>query len=325
MLRVLVTGSRGKSSVVRLLQAAFSACGLESRARITGVVPRELGPGGERLIERAAGGHVGEMRWWLRGLPSSTEAVILENSAIAPELQDLAGRWLDPDLTLFTSAVPDHQEAWGPGSKAAAAALADGVPAGGAVILPSALEEDTWLRGLFARRDCRPEFAPPLEVDADGYRAVNQGLALAAGRRLGLDEAVASKAMKALAPDGYDFRLARRDGADWALAFSANDITSTRSLFDDLGWNEAETRLIYNHRRDRPLRLKSYAAWLGKRPWREVLIVGDRPARCPGGARFWRLRGPGALLALGRPGDRLFGCGNIAGSPLDLYHEESNP
>ncbi|MFA7621915.1 MAG: hypothetical protein WCY56_08760, partial [Aminobacteriaceae bacterium] len=44
-IRVLVTGSRGKSSVVRLLSAALASFGLEVRGRITGVVPRELRPG----------------------------------------------------------------------------------------------------------------------------------------------------------------------------------------------------------------------------------------------------------------------------------------
>ena len=58
--KILVTGSRGKSSIVRLLHAAFAAAGNETWARITGVVPRELGPDGERTLERAAGGHVDE-------------------------------------------------------------------------------------------------------------------------------------------------------------------------------------------------------------------------------------------------------------------------
>ncbi|NIV20748.1 MAG: gamma-polyglutamic acid synthetase, partial [Gammaproteobacteria bacterium] len=39
-----MTGSRGKSSVVRALHAAFSHAGLRCHARITGIVPREIGP-----------------------------------------------------------------------------------------------------------------------------------------------------------------------------------------------------------------------------------------------------------------------------------------
>ncbi|MCG8565277.1 MAG: hypothetical protein MI747_09370, partial [Desulfobacterales bacterium] len=96
--KILVTGSRGKSSVVRLIHAALVACGVKAHGRITGVVPRQLGPEGSRIIVRTAGAHVGEMKWWLKQLPRDTEAVVLENSAIAPDLQPLAGRWLKPDL-----------------------------------------------------------------------------------------------------------------------------------------------------------------------------------------------------------------------------------
>ena len=60
--RILVTGSRGKSSLVRLLCAGLEACGVSPWGRITGVLPRQIGPGGERLIERTAPAHVEEMR-----------------------------------------------------------------------------------------------------------------------------------------------------------------------------------------------------------------------------------------------------------------------
>lgn len=325
MVRILVTGSRGKSSVVRLLHAALSASGMEVRARITGVVPRELRPQGERIIERSSGGHVEEMRWWLNRLPASTEAVVLENSAIEPELQILAGRWLAPVLTLFSSVVPDHQEAWGQGSIAAAHALATGVPRGGPVFLPQTLVDDPLLTGLLEGRGCRLRYAPPLEGEVPVHRASNLGLVLAACRHLDLDKSTVLQAMRRLAPDRYDFRMVRHRGADWALAFTANDRDSTQSLFESLAWPEDGTRLVYNHRGDRPLRLKSFSDWLSQRPWKDVLIVGDRPAVRPGTARYRNLRDARELLALGRPGERLFGCGNCAGLPLELYDKEPIP
>jgi len=114
--RVLVTGSRGKSSIVRLLHAGMHAAGLRAYARITGVIPRELGPDGIRVISRSAGAHVEEMRWWLRQLPSSAQGIILENSAITADFQALAGCWLRPDVTVLANTLADHQELWGPTS-----------------------------------------------------------------------------------------------------------------------------------------------------------------------------------------------------------------
>ena len=154
--RILVTGSRGKSSVVRLLYAAMQAAELQTYARITGVVPRELGPDGIRAISRSAGAHVEEMRWWLRQLPVSAQGIILENSAITPEYQALAGRWLRPDITVLTNTVPDHQELWGPTSASAAGVLAAGVPDHGQVILPASLKSDDHLMNLLKRRRPHP-------------------------------------------------------------------------------------------------------------------------------------------------------------------------
>jgi len=316
--RVLVTGSRGKSSVVRLLHAAMQAAGLGTYARITGVVPRELGPDGVRTISRPAGAHVGEMRWWLSQLPGTARGVVLENSAIAPEFQALAGRWLKPDITVLTNTLPDHQELWGPSAACAARVLAAGVPARGRVVLPDGLADDDHLLELLGRRHCRVVFARPAEGQAEHHRAVNLGLALAAAEQLGLAPGPSIEAMRRVPRDRYDFHVSSYGGAEVALAFSANDVASTRRLFESLTWSPAETRLIYNHRSDRPGRLASFIGWLSQLPWREVLIIGDRPRRRPGSARYLDIESERELLRLFQPGDRVFGCGNIAGLPLSL-------
>jgi len=315
---VLVTGSRGKSSVVRLLHAAMQAAGLRTYARITGVVPRELGPEGIRNISRAAGAHVGEMRWWLSQLPATARGVVLENSAITPEFQALAGRWLKPDITVLTNTLPDHQEIWGPSAACSAKVLAAGVPARGRVVLPEGLAQDDHLLELLGRRRCRVLFAKPADVRAAQHRAVNLGLALAAAEQLGLAPAPSIEAMLRVPRDRYDFQVASYGGAEVALAFSANDIASTRKLFESLTWSPDETRLIYNHRSDRPGRLASFIGWLSQLPWREVVIIGDRPRKRPGSARYLDVENEHGLLKLFQPGDRVFGCGNIAGLPLSL-------
>ena len=317
--RVLVTGSRGKSSIVRLLHAAISAAGLQARARITGVVPRELGPGGVRTILRSCGAHVEEMRWWLRRLPASTQAVILENSAISPDLQGLAGLWLKPGITVFSNALPDHQEAWGPGRENAAEVLVAGIPRGGKVVLPAAAQHDRQLAGLLGKRRCKPVFARADTQAGEAYKAANLGLALAAIECLGLDFGKARETMLALPADRFDFQVLRRGGADIAMAFSANDVHSTRMLFESLHWSEQETRLVYNHRSDRPARLASFSDWLQHLPWKEVLVIGDRPRRRPESSCYLKVRSRQQLLQLLRPGERVFGCGNIAGLPLALF------
>jgi UDP-N-acetylmuramate-alanine ligase len=172
--RVLVTGSRGKSSIVRLLHAAFQQAGLQSYARITGVVPREFSPEGTRTILRSAGAHVGEMHWWLRKLPGSAECIVMENSAITPEFQALAGIWLRPDVTILSSVVPDHQEVWGPGSTSAAEVLAAGIPKDKRVIVPAELEQDGHLLDLLNGRRCKVIFG--FSGDSAGRRQCGHGV-----------------------------------------------------------------------------------------------------------------------------------------------------
>jgi poly-gamma-glutamate synthase PgsB/CapB len=319
--RVLVTGSRGKSSIVRLLHAAFADAGLTAYARITGVAPRELGPGKIRPISRSAGAHVGEMRWWLGQLPATAQAIVLENSAVSPDLQALAGRWLQPDITVLSNTLPDHQEIWGATSADAAEVLAAGIPINGQVILPDVLEGDNHLRDLLQQRKCVTFFASPAPGVEIPYQAGNLGLALAVIQQLGLDAEAARRAMLGLPADSYDFRILDCNGAQLAMAFSANDIASTRMLFASLQWSETETRLLYNHRADRPARLRSFLRWFEESAWRDVLIIGDRPFCRVASARYLKISNRAALLRLFQAGERVFGCGNIAGLPMMLASE----
>jgi hypothetical protein len=271
-----------------------------------------------RTIARSTPGHVGEMHWWLKSLPADAQAVVLENSAIAPELQHLAGTWLRPEITVLTNTLPDHQEAWGTGAADAATALSAGVPVGGSVVLPEALREDDFLLGLLEKRACECVFAVKAAAPPEAHRAVNLGLALAAVERLGLAVDPALQAMLAMPADVYDFRIMNCSGADLALAFSINDIASSRAVFESLNWRKQDTRVLYNHRADRPARLRSFLGWLNDPAWRDVTIIGDRPLMRTGPARFVKIRSKANLLGLFKPGERVFGCGNIAGVPLAL-------
>ena len=103
-----------------------------------------------------------------------------------------------------------------------------------------------------------------------------------------------------------------------ALAFSVNDIASSQALFESLDWCKPDTRILYNHRADRPARLRSFLEWLNDSAWREVTIIGDRPLMRTGIARYRKIRHGAQLLGLFKPGERIFGCGNIAGVPMTL-------
>jgi hypothetical protein len=171
---------------------------------------------------------------------------------------------------------------------------------------------------LLRGRRCRVIFAEPASVAEEPHRAINLGLALATVESLGLAKTPALQAMLGVPPDRYDFHVGVCGGAQVAMAFSANDIASTQVLFQSLKWSADETRLLYNHRADRPGRFKSFVNWLSQARWREVLVIGDRPRTRCATARYVNIKNEQGLVRLFRPGDRIFGCGNIAGLPLSL-------
>lgn len=298
--RILVTGSRGKSSLVRLLFAGMAALGMNAYGRITGVLPRELSRDGERVIVRNSPGHVEEMRWWLGQIPSGAEAIIMENSAVSKELQPLAARWLRPSLIVLTNAREDHQERWGGGQRAAEEALLQGIPEGVPVILSEEAAASRYLTETFKLRNTKVIVA----AHSNDFRLANISLARSTLEFFGLSSDISDKAMDMLTPDIGDFRVFHIDASTaLATAFSANDITSTKYLFSLLGWKEEETLLLFSDRADRPGRRASFEAFL-KRDWGEVRILKHKEDL--------------SKLCQWMSGKQVFGCGNIAGAPLEL-------
>lgn len=286
---------------MRLILAGLLADGLNARGRVTGVLPREISSAGERVILRSAPGHVEEMRWWLSNVSRETEAVVMENSAVDPQLQPLAARWLRPTCTVWSNAREDHQEVWGRGKEAAARALLEGIPDEGVLVLGGELSCNQPLLELLRGRSGA---LVQTELCSSNYREENEALALRALECLGVGGDCARAALRALSPDIADFRIFNVGGALLASAFSANDPESTRQLFSLLNWRVEETTLLYSDRSDRGARRRSFAPLLAL-PWRRLLFA---------------TQGESADTLLGwiLENERVFGCGNVAGAPLEL-------
>ena len=300
-IRILITGSRGKSSLVRLTLAGLLANGVNACARITGVLPRELSSAGERVIVRNAPGHVEEMRWWLSNVSRETEAIVMENSAVDPQLQPLAAQWLQPTCTIWNNAREDHQEVWGLGEEAAARALLEGIPDEGVLVLGGELSSNQNLLKLLKKRR-----GPLVVTSLQGrdYREENAALLLQTLDFMGLGGERARMALNSLPPDIADFRIFNLEGALLAAAFSANDLQSTQQLFSLLGWRIEETTLLYADRLDRSARRRSFAPFLAL-PWKKVRFASQKERA-------------DVLLQWIREDRKIFGCGNVAGAPLEL-------
>lgn len=132
--RVLVTGSRGKSSTVRLLHAAFRAGGLPAMGKVTGTASRELDSDArERVTHRIGQVSVLEMletvhRNARRG-EAMPQAVVLECMAVTPNLITFLGqRIVHPTDVVITNALWDHLEEEGSTLGEIASSMARALP-----------------------------------------------------------------------------------------------------------------------------------------------------------------------------------------------------
>jgi poly-gamma-glutamate synthase PgsB/CapB len=338
--RIHVNGTRGKSTVTRLITAALREAGIRTLAKTTATAPRLiLTDGRERPVPRHAPASIREQLWVLREARRvRATAVVIECMAVDPELQAVCeDQMIRSTIGVVTNARLDHAEVMGASVEEVALALGATVPREGVLVIgPTA--GDGVLAGVAASRGSRV-----VRANADNagderwagrpWMAENAGVALAVTRQLGVSDDVALRGMRAASPDPGALRTGRLEVAgrrvDWVDASAAND---PQSLCLILGARQNGMLFVFHHRADRPARLGQFCE---AAPWSQdgdaVVVTGDRPdwstwrrlrRRLPGGCvSFTPSQGITAelrrrLTALASPPVVVF-CGNTKGMRVD--------
>ncbi len=116
-IRIHVNGTRGKSSVTRLIAAGLRAAGLATCAKTTGTLARlSLPDGREQPIERGCRPNVLEQIGVVRAaVAAGAEALVVECMALTPGLQWLC-EWqlIRATHAVITGARADHLDVMGP-------------------------------------------------------------------------------------------------------------------------------------------------------------------------------------------------------------------
>src|SRR5512136_871056 len=88
-IRIHVNGTRGKSSVVRLIAAALREAGIRTLAKTTGTLPTLIHPDGrEEAIRRRGPSRIQEQIGFIKkAARMRVEAVVVECMALDPSLQ----------------------------------------------------------------------------------------------------------------------------------------------------------------------------------------------------------------------------------------------
>lgn len=272
-LRIHVNGTRGKSSVTRLIAAGLSAGGMKVFAKTTGTVPRVITPVGEEFaVYRPASPNIIEqLRVVDFASHNGAEAIVIECMALQPSYQSLCElKFIRSTIGVITNARADHLDVMGPDEIDVAKALLGTVPVNGTLFT---CEED--YPGLFSEV-CRDRGTSVVVIGKDihenlpdeymsGFSYIehkeNVALALAVCEKAGVPKETAIKGMHNVYPDAgamSEYRI------DWfgrkilfVNGFAANDPESTEMI-----WNMVFERnpgikrsiMIVNCRSDRPER-----------------------------------------------------------------------
>ncbi|MEM7675186.1 MAG: poly-gamma-glutamate synthase PgsB [Myxococcota bacterium] len=282
-IRIHVNGTRGKSSVTRLIAAGLRAGGIRTCAKTTGTLARMILPDGREFpVFRPAKANVIEQLRIVRASAElETQALVIECMAVQPLLQSLCELvFVRATHGVITNARPDHLDVMGPTSHDVATALAATVPVQGKIytsepehigVFEAAAED----RKSKLHRVTPQDISAVTESELSNFsyleHAENVATALAVCGDLGVDRATALKGMWQATPDpgaltAYELSFFGRTVV-FVNAFAANDPDSTakiwrwvRPRFEDF----PKTIIIVNCRADRPDRSQQLARLAGQ-------------------------------------------------------------
>jgi poly-gamma-glutamate synthase PgsB/CapB len=291
--RIHVNGTRGKSSVTRLIAAVLREQGVRTVAKTTGTSPRLILPdGGEENLARNGLPNIGELTKALhRAAEMEVDAIVFECMAVNPELQRVAeDRIVQPTITVITNARLDHTEVQGASRELIAAGfpvrsggvlvtadplvahvLGPGVSsAGGTVRLSTSLDS----LGRRRRRVTLPYLEHPDNVF----------IALEVADVLGIPRRTALRGMRRCRPDPGRASIVELNhwGGNWQLVnlFAANDPDSTFRALDELRPRlpgRGRPVVLFASRSDRAARSADFAAVLAdnQEQFARVFIWGE--------------------------------------------------
>jgi poly-gamma-glutamate synthase PgsB/CapB len=289
--RIHVNGTRGKSSVTRLIAAGLREGGMRACAKTTGSTARMILPDGRELpIYRPAGPNIIEQKRIVAvAAAHGAEALVIECMALQPALQALCElKLLKATHSVVTNVRPDHLDVMGPSDRDVALAMAGMTPVGGKLytaerghvaVLEAAAKDR---RSALMRIDQELDQAL-LEGFHYTEHGANVALALAVCADLGVEPAVALAGMKKARPDPgaltesvvnfFGRRMVFVNG------FAANDAVSTEQVWSLANHRHRDMKrriAVFNCRADRPDRSvllgRAFARW---EPADYVVLMGS--------------------------------------------------
>ncbi|ALB01841.1 capsule biosynthesis protein CapB [Francisella persica ATCC VR-331] len=293
-IRIHVNGTRGKSSVARLIAAGVRAGGYRTIAKTTGTLARYIDvDGSETPVFRIGFSNITEqVKIMFKARRAKADAIVIECMALQPLLQSLCElKLVKATHGVLTNARPDHLDIMGPTERDVAKALAATVPVKAKYFTAEDIHLDFF---EYACKDRGTELIAATAQDAEKISdeeinkfvysefKINVALALKVTDDLGIPREIALKGMWESTPDPgamteYNFNIKNAE-INFANAFAANDPVSTKmlwyKLYDKYSGCDKKV-LVVNCRDDREDRSKQMAeAALGWQKQDLIVLIG---------------------------------------------------
>ena len=269
-IRIHVNGTRGKSSVTRLIAAGLRAGGKRTFAKTTGTAPRVIDAEGiDRIIHRLRSPSIGEQVRLLKYFSAEKPAVVvMECMAVQPQYQWISEhQMVKSNIGVITNARPDHLDEMGPTDVDVVRSLSNSIPIDGTLI--TAEEKHKNILEKVAEQN-GSEFLysdegsiTDSELNKFSYIEHPQNIAIALDvcRKMGIKRDVALTGMHSVKPDLGALIVWKLKGENGSLQFvngmAANDPVSTLQIWKfviDRYPTTSGSAVFFNSRDDRPLR-----------------------------------------------------------------------
>ena len=352
-LRIAVTGTRGKSSVARMLASILTEDGRRVLAKTTGSEAVLLLPDGSRreLKRRGIASIREQISLVFRASRLGADCLISEIMSIHPENHFFESqRILQPGLVVVTNVRLDHTEVMGDTEEGVASVLSLDIPPGATVFVPeqccrSPLAEAARSRGTLVQVQRGASAALVEMASGLGRTEFSENLDLVCGvaRHLNINDTTALNGILKTRYDIGKLKMWRAYSKDDARlyylvnGFAANDPESTfqvlARVLEHLPAASDKVIGLLNLRADRGARTLQWIAALrqcGDGRFRKLFVTGSHAAavrrRLPH-ATVLKSASPAAMTATvssdAPEGSVIFGFGNVKGAGLDLVNHWS--
>ena len=286
-IRIHVNGTRGKSSVTRLIAAGLRAGGLNTFAKTTGTTPRIINNRGDdvelhRLRSASIGEQIKLIRYFSKYKP---DVLVMECMAVNPQYQWISEhKIVKSTLGVITNVRPDHLDEMGTTLKDIALSMSNTIPFNSTVFTSDdqcfdILNEIAVNRGSSLQCSEKNSFDKGVLSEMSFIEhPENIELALKVCEGVGVEKDIALAGMIKAKPDPgalfvWDV-IYKKNKNKFVSAFAANDPSSTMKVWNLIINGRSEHKCIFlNTRNDRRYRTIQLIELVLKHIKPEVFIV----------------------------------------------------